>query len=92
MLLDENNQQTELLLIATSNTAFTNILSEEIEKELKSAIENLPEQCRKIFCLSRFENLSYIEIAKLLGITVSTVKTQMSRAMTKLMKNMDKYF
>jgi len=88
---DEFNKKAELLLLGTSNTPFTLMVSDELEKELERAIEKLPDQCCKIFCLSRFENLSYIAIAEKLGITVSTVKTQMSRAMTKLMENVDQY-
>jgi len=87
----ELKQKSELLLLATSHTPFTLLVSEEFEKELDRAIEKLPDQCRKIFCLSRFENLSYPAIAEQLGITVSTVKTQMSRAMTKLMENVDQH-
>jgi len=90
-LPDESEQKKELLLLATSTTPFTLLVSEEFEKELDHAIEGLPDQCRKIFCLSRFENLSYAEIAEKLGLTVSTVKTQMSRAMTKLIENFDEY-
>jgi RNA polymerase sigma-70 factor (ECF subfamily) len=52
----------------------------EMEKKAESILESLPDQCRKIYSLSRFENLSYPEIASRLKITVGTVKTQMSRA------------
>ena len=89
-LNNESNPKTELLFLATSTTPFTLLVSEEFEKELGRAIEDLPDQCRKVFCLSRFENLSYAEIAEKLGLTVSTVKTHMSRAMTKLVENVDK--
>ena len=60
------------------------LFSEDAEKYLSIAINNLPEQCREIFCLCRFEYLSYPEIAVRLNISLSTVKTQMQRAMGKL--------
>ena len=60
------------------------IFSEEMEKSLNEAIETLPEQCRQIFYLCRFEDLSYREISAKLDISLSTVKTQMQRAMVKL--------
>ena len=56
----------------------------ELEKKVKHAINNLPEQCRTIFQLSRFENLKYREIAAQLDLSVKTVETQMSRALKKL--------
>lgn len=59
------------------------------QKELQSRIENalnaLPEQCGKIFKLSRFEQLKYQEIADELGISVKTVENQMGKAL-KIMK------
>jgi RNA polymerase sigma-70 factor (ECF subfamily) len=56
----------------------------ELEKQLSKAINELPEQCRIIFQLSRFEELKYTEIAAQLGLSVKTVETQMSRALKKL--------
>lgn len=57
---------------------------EHMEEALKTAINELPEQCRQIFILCRYENLSYPQIAEKLSISLSTVKTQMGRAMSKL--------
>lgn len=52
--------------------------------EVKKAIQALPERRREIFILSRYEGLSYKEIADLLDISVSTVETQISRSLKKL--------
>lgn len=56
----------------------------ELVENLNHAINGLPEQCRTIFQLSRFENLKYAEIATQLGLSIKTVETQMSRALKKL--------
>lgn len=56
----------------------------ELEEKLRETINGLPEQCRTIFQLSRFEQLKYVEIADHLGLSVKTVETQMSRALKKL--------
>ncbi len=53
-------------------------------KKVENALERLPEQCREIFCLHRYKDQSYAEIATQLGISVNTVKTQMTRALQKL--------
>jgi RNA polymerase sigma-70 factor, ECF subfamily len=59
-----------------------NLLSyESVDNEVQRAIEKLPKQCREIFCLSRFELLTYNEISDRLNISVNTVKTQMGRAL-----------
>lgn len=62
---------------------------EVLENKLRKAIDHLPDQCRQIFILCRFEHLSYPQIAEKLSISLSTVKTQMGRAMAKLKKAID---
>lgn len=47
---------------------------------LRAAVAALPERCREVFILSRFEGLSYAEIATRLGITTKTVENHMGRA------------
>jgi RNA polymerase sigma-70 factor (ECF subfamily) len=56
-----------------------------VEKELEANIEialiELPEKCREIFVMNRYENLKYQEIADKLQISVKTVESQMSKAL-----------
>lgn len=54
---------------------------ESLEKALYAAIDTLPEKCRAIFALSRFERLSHREIAEQLGISVKTIENQITKAM-----------
>ena len=53
----------------------------ELEGRLAEAMNDLPEQCRTIFQMSRFDELKYREIADKLGISVKTVESQMSKAL-----------
>ncbi len=57
------------------------IVVSELRTRIDGAIDELPEKCREIFKLSRFENLKYAEIAGKLEISVKTVETQMSKAL-----------
>ncbi|MBC8034762.1 MAG: RNA polymerase sigma-70 factor, partial [Chitinophagaceae bacterium] len=41
----------------------------------------LPEQCRTIFQMSRFEGLKYREIADRMQLSVKTVENQMGKAL-----------
>ncbi len=52
------------------------------------AIDNLPDQCRKIYLMKKYDDLSYNEIAEILGVSINTVKTQMKRAMKSLLKQL----
>lgn len=53
--------------------------SEEYAKAIR-LLESLPLQCRRIFTLIAVEGLSYADAAKELGLSVNTVKVQMSKA------------
>jgi RNA polymerase sigma-70 factor (ECF subfamily) len=53
----------------------------ELEQRLHEAMNDLPEQCRTIFQLSRFEELRYKEIAERLQLSVKTVENQMGKAL-----------
>ena len=67
------------------------LFSSELEEKVRKEINELPEQCRKIFELSRFEEKSYNEIARELTISVNTVKTQMKIALKKLRDNLKEF-
>ncbi|MBT34566.1 MAG: RNA polymerase sigma-70 factor [Thalassobius sp.] len=54
---------------------------EELEQLLDKSISQLPEKCREIFYMSRFEQKSYQEIAQKLNISTQTVKNQVSKAL-----------
>lgn len=53
----------------------------ELEYNLGLALNELPEQCRTIFQMSRFEELKYREIAERLGLSVKTIENQMGKAL-----------
>jgi RNA polymerase sigma-70 factor, ECF subfamily len=69
----------------STDNAARKIQMKELEKKIQDALNDLPEQCRTIFQLSRFEELRYREIADQLNISVKTVENQMGKAL-KLMR------
>jgi len=56
----------------------------ELEEQVHKAIEELPEKCREVFKLSRFENLKNKEIAANLNISQKTVERHMTIALDRL--------
>ena len=56
----------------------------DLEDHVREAIDHLPEALREVFVLSRFEELTYREIAALLGVSVKTVESRMSKALKQL--------
>jgi RNA polymerase sigma-70 factor (ECF subfamily) len=63
-----------------SNTAH-GVELRELEERLEAALKELPEKCRTIFQMSRFEELRYQEIADRLELPVKTVENQMGKAL-----------
>ncbi len=63
----------------------------ELESRIWHVIDGLPEKCREVFVLNRFENKKYAEIASQLGISVKTVEAQMSKALRVLRDNLKDY-
>lgn len=55
-------------------------IENEVMYELLSAIEHLPEECRKVFKLSYLEGKNIQEVADTLQISSHTVKSQRARA------------
>lgn len=53
----------------------------ELEQKINKALNELPEQCRTVFQMSRFQELKYQQIADALGISIKTVEAQMGKAL-----------
>lgn len=67
------------------------LLEDELEQEIKNAIERLPAECKTVFKKSRFEEKRYEEIARELGISINTVKYHIKNALTRLSADLSKY-
>jgi len=84
--LSIENKETEANQPYTNNDERPDKKLDEKETALKleQAINELPEKCREIFTMNRFDNLKYSEIADILNISIKTVETQMGRALKRL--------
>ncbi len=60
----------------------------EMRAAIQDAVQQLPERCRLIFSMNRFDRLTYAEIANVLNISVKTVETHMGRALQLLRKRL----
>lgn len=85
------DDEAKLQPIASSIKTSTRLESKELQGLIDQAINRLPERCRIVFALSRFEGFSYQEIAQELGISVKTVENQISKALRLLRAALDGY-
>lgn len=60
------------------------LYDEELRNNIYAAIERLPEKTRRIFLMSRHDNMSYKEISARLNISVKTVEFHISKALSLL--------
>ncbi|MCK4753345.1 MAG: sigma-70 family RNA polymerase sigma factor [Planctomycetes bacterium] len=58
--------------------------SKELQTRLRKALTKLPQKQAQAFCLRYLNDMSYVQIAKTLDITISTTGVLLLRAKTKL--------
>ncbi len=69
----------------------SSLIEQELEDKLNEVLNGLPDRCRQIFSLSRFENKKNKEIAEELHITVKAVEKQITRALDTIRTEMKDY-
>jgi len=67
------------------------LTSKELQERITASINSLPDKCRRVFEMSRFEDLKYKEIAEELNISIKTVENQMGKALKVLRKDLKEY-
>ncbi len=82
---DEQNGP-QLAVVADENAPdpADQIVRQEQKEQVRRAIESLPTGQRAALVLAYYQQLSYREVAEVLGCSVGAVKTQMSRALATL--------
>ena len=64
----------------------------QTEARLWTAIDSLPVKCREVFIMSKRDGLKYEEIAEELGLSVNTVRNQISHALKVLKEGVHKLY
>lgn len=83
---DDKRRQVKFADYVIEETEDFKFTLEEMEEreEIQRAIDLLPEQCRLIFTLCCLESMKYQDAADMLGVSINTVRTQMTRAFKSL--------
>ncbi|MDR3652649.1 MAG: RNA polymerase sigma-70 factor [Paludibacter sp.] len=77
----EHNLNYVSMMNADVNSTIEHIESSDLQKAIDNALATLPPQCKKVFEMSRIEQLSYSEIAAQLNISTNTVENHISKAL-----------
>lgn len=74
-------------ILSSDNTEY-----KDLQRQIALAVENLPDKCREVFQLSRYEQLSHKEISARLSISTNTVRNHLAKAIQLLRINVDRIF
>ncbi len=90
--IEEQEDENHLLIAADDSISpDKEVLQSELQHTIDQAIQSLPEKQRIAVILRRYEKLPYEEIASILELSVSAVKSQLFRARASLRENLSLY-
>ncbi|QDT06362.1 ECF RNA polymerase sigma-E factor [Rubripirellula lacrimiformis] len=89
----ESNAQLLASTALDASGMMPNRIAEGSERAMivRAAVEGLSERQRMAMMLSRFENMSYVEIAETMDLTTKAVKSLLSRARVNLKESLQNY-
>jgi RNA polymerase sigma-70 factor (ECF subfamily) len=56
----------------------------ELQNSISKAVDSLPEKCKEIFIMCKYNDMSYSQVSEMLNISPKTVENQMGIALKKL--------
>ena len=90
-LIDWHNRELNMRISTLEACNPEDIFSEEVKEIIRHSLNELSEQTRKVFEMSRFENKSNKEIADILGISVKGVDYHIAKALKVLRVSLNDY-
>jgi RNA polymerase sigma-70 factor (ECF subfamily) len=77
-------------VLRDDTTALDLALSKDVERHVKAAVMALADDQREVIVLKEYEGLTFQEIANVLDLPVSTVKTRLYRGLDKLKERLSR--
>jgi RNA polymerase sigma-70 factor (ECF subfamily) len=77
-------------LVVSERSVAAAIEERDLARIVAEAVAALPEEQREVIVLKEYEELTFAEIAEVLGLPVSTVKTRLYRALTQLRRQLER--
>ena len=74
-----------------SLTVENRMISDQVEKDLKKLIEELPNDQKEVLVMRIYQDLSFKEISELTGVSINTALGRMRYALMNLRKVIDKH-
>ena len=87
--IDEQRETTGFELADGSQDLSSSIQQEQVARHVRRALQGLPAEMRQVIIMKEYEGLKFSEIAEILGIPLSTVKTRMYTGLSELRKRLE---
>jgi RNA polymerase sigma-70 factor (ECF subfamily) len=87
--LDEQREESGLELAVESEDLGDQIQQEQVARHVRRALQGLPAEMRQVIIMKEYDGLKFSEIAEILGIPLSTVKTRMYTGLSELRKRLE---
>ena len=87
--LDEQWETRGIELAANTDDLGSNIQQQQITQHVRRALQGLPADMRQVIIMKEYEGLKFSEIADILDIPLSTVKTRMYTGLSELRKRLE---
>lgn len=79
------------IMTDNSQTVENRMISDQVEKDLRKLIEELPEDQKEVLMMRMYQDLSFKEISELTGVSINTALGRMRYALMNLRKVIDKH-
>jgi RNA polymerase sigma-70 factor (ECF subfamily) len=87
--LDGEREENGFEVAAETADLNGSIQQEQVARHVRRALQGLPAEMRQVIIMKEYEGLKFSEIAEILGIPLSTVKTRMYTGLTELRKRLE---
>lgn len=88
--LDERDEAGEPLAVSRAASALETIEAQDLARTVERAMAELPPEQREVIVLKEYEGLTFVEIAEVLSVPVSTVKTRLYRGLVQLRERLER--
>jgi RNA polymerase sigma-70 factor (ECF subfamily) len=79
------------IMTDNSQTIENRMITEQVEKDLKKLIEELPQDQKEVLVMRIYQDLSFKEISELTGVSINTALGRMRYALMNLRKVIEKH-
>ena len=87
--IEEQHETSGFELAADTEDLGSGIQQQQVTRYVRRALQALPAEMRQVIVMKEYEGLKFSEIADILGIPISTVKTRMYTGLNELRKRLE---